>query len=133
MSMTAWGSGVDESARRDQLKLIYDYIKFHIGLYLSTPAVLALIADGLGVKQTLPFTAGIVAAMLFYLPAGIHAALFMARHVNDPWQDGYLGAFENKAFLPTRRRMHHTLYWLGLTAGLVGLAVAVLAKYGIVS
>jgi len=131
MKATTWGKDVDEATRRDQFKLIYDYIKFHIGLYLSTPAALALVADGLGVKQTKPFAIGIVVAMMFYLPAGIHAAMFMARNVNDPWQGGYLGEFEREAFSSTRRTMHHTLYWLGLVAGLVGLTVAGLRKHGL--
>jgi hypothetical protein len=128
MKPTNWGKEVDESARRDQFKLIYDYIKFHIGLYLSTPAALALIADGLGVKQTTPFALGIIAAMGFYLPAGIHAALFMARNVNDPWQRDYVDRFEREAFSSTRRTMHHTLYWAGLTAGLGGLIFAWVKK-----
>jgi hypothetical protein len=37
---------VSEADKREQLKLIYDYIKFHIALYLATPAALAVIADG---------------------------------------------------------------------------------------
>jgi hypothetical protein len=131
MTDTTWAKEVDDAARRDQLKLIYDYIKFHIGLYVSTPAALALVADGLGVKQTPSFAIGIIVAMMFYLPAGIHAGLFMSRHVNDPWQAGYLGTFESEAFPSTRRIMHHTLYWLGLAAGLVGLLVAELEKCGI--
>jgi len=32
-----WGDEVSESDRRDQLKLVYDYIKFHISLYIGTP------------------------------------------------------------------------------------------------
>lgn len=123
-----WQVGLPEADRRDQLKLVYDYIKFHIGLYLATPAALAVIADGLGVKTSNAFVAGLIAAIAVYLGAGIHAGLFMSRHVNDPWQLDYLTRFESDAFSPNRRFMHHSLYWIGLVLGLVGLMVAVILK-----
>ena len=125
MPNTKWGEGLDEAARREQLKLVYDYIKFHIGLYLATPAALGLIADGFGVKQTMPFVCGLAAAIVVYLVAGIHAGQFMSRQVNDPWQSDYLRRFESEAFSSRRRFMHHVLYWVGLALGLAGLLVAV--------
>jgi hypothetical protein len=60
------GESVSDSDRQDQLKLVYDYIKFHVGLYLATPAVLAVIADGLGVKKSPYFVAGLGAAIAAY-------------------------------------------------------------------
>ena len=68
-------------------------------------------------------------AIGFYIPAGIHAAYFMSRHVNDPWQEDYLKKFETEAFTAERRRKHHSLYWRGLGAGAAGLAAALVAKY----
>jgi hypothetical protein len=124
-----WGESVSDSNRRDQLKLVYDYVKFHIGVYLATPAALAVIADGLGVKQSLYFVAGLGAAIAVYLLAGIHAGMFMSRHVNDPWQTSYLQKFESEAFSPCRRFIHHSLSWVGLVLGLLGLSVAVFVKY----
>jgi hypothetical protein len=50
MSEVKWGETVEAADRRDQLRLVYDYIKFHIGLYLGTPAALSIIADALGVQ-----------------------------------------------------------------------------------
>ena len=129
MSGVKWGEGVSDADRRDQLKLVYDYIKFHIGLYLATPAALAVIADGFDVKRSMFFVAGLIAAIVIYLAAGIHAGLFMSHQVNDPWQADYLLKFESEAFAPSRRFMHHSLYWFGLALGLLGLAIAVLKKY----
>jgi hypothetical protein len=36
----------------EQLKLVSDYIKFHMGLYLATPPVLVILAEGLGVTNS---------------------------------------------------------------------------------
>ena len=35
----------------EQMKLVYDYIKFHIGLYLATPPVFVIVADSFGVSK----------------------------------------------------------------------------------
>ncbi|WP_157269905.1 hypothetical protein [Azohydromonas aeria] len=129
MPKKRWGSSVPPADRRDQFKLIYDYIKFHIGLYLATPAALALIADGLNLKRNPVFVAALLAALLLFLLAGINAALFMSRHVNDPWQDDYLVNFELEAFSMRRRFLHHGLYWIGLLIGIAGLLTAWVADY----
>lgn len=123
-----WGVRISDADRREQFKLIYDYIKFHIGLYLASPAAIALMADAFGVKTHRAFQAGLSAMIIVYLAAGIHAGLFMARYINDPWQDNYLHDVEAGVFCPRRRFMHHSLYWIGLAAGLLGLIVAVIRK-----
>ena len=69
MSNDKWDEKVSEADRRDQLKLIYDYIKFHIGLYIGTPAAMSIIADGLGVKTSRYFTAGLLVAITIYIVA----------------------------------------------------------------
>jgi hypothetical protein len=126
MSDVNWGENVQAADRRDQLKLIYDYIKFHIGLYLGTPAALSVIADALGVKQSGYFIGGLLVAIAIYIVAGINAGLFMSRQINDPWQADYLSKFEAAAFSPRRRFMHHSFYWFGLAALVIGLLAAVL-------
>jgi hypothetical protein len=123
-----WGANVPEPARFDQFKLVYDYIKFHIGLYLASPAAIALMADAFGVKTHQAFRIGLSTMVIIYLVAGIHAGLFMACHVNDPWQDNYLQKIEEGIFSRRRRFMHHSLYWFGLAAGLLGLIVAASRK-----
>jgi hypothetical protein len=54
-----WEGKLTDTERREQFRLIYDYIKFHIGLYLSTPAVMALLADAFGVKKCPSFKYGL--------------------------------------------------------------------------
>jgi hypothetical protein len=118
----------DPAVRRDQLKLVYDYIKFHIGLYLSTPAVLGLIAKSFDVEKVPSFQHGLILMILAYLVAGAHAAWFMGTHVNRRWEDDYLGKFESSAYSLTRRLIHHWLYWLGLIIGLGGLGLGILGR-----
>jgi hypothetical protein len=124
-----WSTSLKDPDKLDQLKLVYDYVKFHIQLYLATPAVLVLVADGLQVKQDRIFTFGLIGMILVYLAAGIHAGLFMGRHVNDPRQDDFLKRFEQDAFSSGRRFMHHSLYWLGLAIGVGCLALSAARKY----
>jgi len=124
-----WGPSVPEADRRDQLKLVYDYVKFHIGLYIATPAALSVIADGYDVKHSFCFIVCLSIAIVIYLAAGALPGLFMARHVISPWQDDYLDKFQAEAFSARRRYTHHTLYWLGLIIGLSGLVVSIVLKY----
>jgi F0F1-type ATP synthase membrane subunit c/vacuolar-type H+-ATPase subunit K len=119
----SWARG-DVGAQRDQLKLIYDYVKFHIQLYLATPAVLVLVADGFGVKGDPIFFAALVAALACFVSAGISAGLFMGTHVNVKWGDAYLKTFADGAFKWQRRAAHHWVYWAGLGVGLVGIGAS---------
>jgi pimeloyl-ACP methyl ester carboxylesterase len=108
--------------RIEQFKLIYDYIKFHIALYLATPPVVALFAQDRHSHNA--FIAGMVMMVALYIIAGIHAAWFMGTHVNMRWSGDFLDEFERAAFSPKRRFMHHWIYWAGLIAGLSGVVVA---------
>lgn len=129
MASEKWAGELENADRREQLKLVYDYIKFHIGLYLATPAALALIADGMQVKQSKWFASGLGLQVVVYFFAGVSAGRFMSKQVNDPWQLSYLINFERAAFTKRRRFMHHSMYWLGLVCGLIGLIVAMIVKY----
>lgn len=123
-----WAGG-DPGAQRDQLKLIYDYVKFHIQLYVATPAVLVLVADGFGVKGEPIFFAFLVAALTCFLCAGISAGRFMGTHVNSRWTVKYLESFSDVAFLMRRRHMHHSTYWAGLFLGALGIMLSVGCKH----
>jgi hypothetical protein len=81
-------------------------------------------ADGLGVSKSPYFVATTIISICVFLASGIHAALFMSRWINDRWTNGFLERFESKAFLGRRRFMQHTVYWIGLAVGLLGLAIA---------
>jgi len=121
---TKWDDEVDDATRRDQFKLIYDYIKFHIGLYLATPAVIGLLGNSFDVVRKPGFQYGLAVMMGLYFIAGAHAGWFMGEHVNTAWGKDFLSRFEKAAFSRSRRRLHHGLYWLGLMAGLAGLVSA---------
>jgi len=114
----------DVATRREQFKLIYDYIKFHISLYLSTPAVIGLLGNAFGVLNKPAFHISLAIMIGLYLVAGVHAAWFMGNHVNTVWGKDYLDDFADAAFSRRRRILHHWLYWLGLGAGLIGLLYA---------
>jgi hypothetical protein len=125
----SWGSTLEASDKREQLKLIYDYIKFHMGLYLSTPPLFALFANALSMQTSKCFLVGLLVMICIYVYAAADAGLFIGRHVNNQWQDNYLDQFALEAFSPKRRFRHHTLYWIAIGFGLVGLTLAFLAKY----
>lgn len=127
---TTWGT-LDRPGRLEQFKLIYDYIKFHLGLYLATPPVFSIVAEAFSVKEKNSFRIGLGLMIVTYIFSGAHASTFMARYINIPWQEGdsFLRDFETKAFSKTRRRMHHGLYWTGVVFGIVGLGLAILNKY----
>lgn len=122
------GTVIDDSVRRDQLKLVYDYIKFHIALYLATPTALALIADAFDVKRSFYFAWGLIIAAIIFLGSGVDAAKFIGRHILRPWQNDYLQKFESDGFSNRRISIHHKLYWLGLAIGVVGFAIAILTR-----
>ena len=108
----------------DQLKLISEYVKFHIGLYLATPPLFMVVAQGLGVDGSTWWRGCLFVMMLIYLASGISAGWFMGEYINSKWDDGRLAAFAEKAYSPWRRLMHHWLYWIGLFVCLFGLLMA---------
>ncbi len=126
--MVAWNA--DKADKREQFKLIYDYIKFHIGLYLATPTVFAVMARSFSVETSGCLQGGLSAMILIYLVAGIHAGWFIGTYVNVPWTQRFPDDFAEAIFSTSRRAFHHWLYWGGLIVGFCGLASAVLfAKY----
>jgi hypothetical protein len=126
--MQQWGEGVSRAERLEQFKLIYDYIKFHMGLYLATPPIIAILAEAFEVKSSDWFKGGIGVMITLYLAAGIHAGTFMGSCINEPWNEAFLNKVERAAFSQTRKLMHHTLYWIGLAFGLGGLFLAIVKK-----
>jgi hypothetical protein len=129
MNNLEWGTGIKPEEKRDQLKLVYDYIKFHIGLYIATPAALSVIADGFDVKRFTCFISFLFLSIVLFIIAGAHAGLFMFRHVINPWQDDYLEYFRSEAFSDKRIFYHHKIYWYGLSFGLAGIVLSVCYKF----
>ncbi len=115
---------MDETARRlKHADLLYDYIKFHLGLYIATPPVLAIVAGALGVATKTSFQHGMMTLVAIYFVAGVNASWTVASRINTIWQDSELWlSFGELAQAPGRRFIHHYLYWLGLVAGLLGMS-----------
>jgi hypothetical protein len=105
----------------EQLKLVCEYIKFHIGLYLATPPVIVLLAQGFKVNDSRWFIGFSALMISAYLVSGISAGWFMGEYVNRPWDDDRLRAFSAEAYSRRRRILHHWLYWVGLGLGFIGI------------
>lgn len=108
-----------------QSDLLYDYIKFHIALYLATPAGLALVGGALDLEDKFWYKVGLAVALLCNLIAGGFACCFISKHLFEKWYNfskwkelGEQGA----SFW--RKALHHWLYWVGLFSGLAGIILA---------
>lgn len=113
----------------DHLKQVCEYIKFHIGLYLATPSVIVLLADGLNITKSAWFGRSIGLMILIFLVSGISAGSFMGTYVNQPLRDDEMRRqFYNEAYSLRRRILQHWLYWFGLTVGFAGLLVGWFGK-----
>ncbi len=109
--------------------LLYDYIKFHLGLYLATPTVVAIVATALGVQSDPSFQVGMASFVVIYFVAGVHASWTIASCVNVDWKTGDEWADLGKQASSIRRRFfHHYLYFVGLLLGLGGIAAAWLSR-----
>lgn len=62
---------VEETQQLDQLKLLFDYTKFHIGLYTTlTAAYIALMTSDYGKKFSTPNMYQVLGAVVMFLVAG---------------------------------------------------------------
>jgi hypothetical protein len=113
----------------EQLKLVIDYVNFHMGLYLVTPSVLVLIATGLQVTNSNWWVGFLLLMILIYVVSGVHAGLFMGRFIDHEWKgSSRLKELKEEAYSLRRRGFHHWLYWAGLLVGTSGLIIALAEK-----
>jgi hypothetical protein len=112
-----------ELKQSDQL---YDYIKFHIGLYLATPAGVALVGQALNIQCRLPYQFGLAVMILAYLIAGAFASAFVANYLFKRWESlerwRKLG---REGDTLSRKFLHHYLCWFGLLFAVLGGACSV--------
>ena len=109
-------------------QLLYDYIKFHLGLYLATPPVLAIVATALGVDESPIFRWSMALLVGIYFLAGVSASRLVAAQINVKWSDDCKWrSFGEHAHRVPRRVIQHYFYWIGLIAALLGMAAAVRA------
>jgi hypothetical protein len=112
-TLTAWSPKLTPEMRLEQFKLVYDYIKFHLGLYLATPPVFAVVAEGFNVNGKNSFLIGLGAMIVTYIISGADAANFMGRHINTPWDPDFLGRVRPRG-VPARKKKdasHLVLGW----------------------
>ena len=103
--------------------LLYDYIKFHLGLYLATPPAISIVSVALKLDQDPLFQSGMIGMIAIYFIVGSHASWFIAKHINTIWlNDGLWEEFGESASCFIRRSIHHYSYWAGLALVLLGLA-----------
>jgi hypothetical protein len=112
----------------EHFKLLWDYIKFHLTIYLATPAVVVVLAQSFGINNALIFKVGWCLMTICCLISAVHASRFMADRINVKWDDSYEFDWENDAINLRRRRFQHHLYWLALFFGLGSFALAWLVK-----
>ena len=105
--------------------VLYDYIKFHLGLYIATPPLLAIVATALEVATNPYFQKGMIGLIAVYFVAGVNASWTIATYVNVNWTETKTWeSFGKVASSGTRRFFHHYLYWIGLILGLSGMLCA---------
>ena len=90
---------------------VYDYLKFHLGLYLATPAVLIFLAESIGFDEHNCFKATMALMISLYFFSGAKVCLFLSSFVyGDNGKDWSELAEE----AGKRKVVHHWLYWIGL-------------------
>jgi len=115
----------DEQLKVKHSDVTYDYIKFHLGLYIATPPVIAIVATALGVQTTPAFQRGMIGLVIVFFIAGVCASWFIASHINRQWDTSQQWiALGERADDLLRRALHHYLYWIGLIVGLGGMFLA---------
>lgn len=111
----------------EQLKLLFDYTKFHIGLYVTlASALIALVNTEFGKALKLR-PALIWAAVLFIALAGLAGGVIAS---SLPWFES-IHSFKDTLIGPFRLRMmsgefwtylEHTSFWLGIGSILLAFA-----------
>lgn len=108
----------------EQLKLLFDYTKFHIGLYATlASALIALVNTDFGKRLSLN-GAFVWAAVLFIASAGLAGGVVAS---SLPWFES-IQAFRTTAIGPFRTELmrgelwtyvEHTSFWLGIVSILI--------------
>jgi len=111
-------------ANLKKLELLYDYTKFHIGLYLIlASAYITLATSKIGRKDILPLLqpALVWIAVAFFMVAGVAGGV-VASGVSQSTSNSAVDFLKERigpwstAFLPARIWVYieHTAFWLGL-------------------
>jgi hypothetical protein len=127
-------SGSDSAKIDPQLDRLYDYTKFHIGLYTTVlgGAVAILISDPF--KGLAPIWSGLIlAAALFFAFAGLFGGIVAASTPNAPSYKSFMqtptGPFGKPIAKPEKWiQAEHVSFWFGVFLVLVALFMVVLTS-----
>jgi hypothetical protein len=108
----------------EHFKLMWDYIKFHLGLYLATPPAFVFVANAFKVAETPAFFRSWCIMTGCCFVSGVCTSWFMANRINRRWDENYPFDWEDDATNCCRRLVQHHLYWLALVIGFAGLGIA---------
>jgi hypothetical protein len=118
----------------EQLKLIYDYAKFHIGLYATVSAALIGVTTfNENLKKN--YMGWLLAVLGCFLAAGIGGGLVAGHVVYSRWDNPLVKELLKGYFTPTLSSprawnrykwftfIEHYAFWLGLLLGIIGLII----------
>jgi hypothetical protein len=118
----------------DQVKLIYDYAKFHIGLYATVNTALVAVLSFADKNFKEHYRGLFLIIFLCFLAAGIGGGLVASHIVYSQWDAQNVGKLLKGFFQPTLSSpfkwtkfkwfifLEHYAFWLGILVGLIGVA-----------
>jgi hypothetical protein len=127
------GSGKSEAEiQLEQVKLLFDYTKFHIGLYTTvTAAYIAVMASDYGKSFFLVPNRGLVwSAVIMFLVAGLSGGIIASSCPHYPRFDTLMATrispyTEGKGFTGrTWTYIEHTSFWIGIILAILSVAFA---------
>jgi len=126
-SIRKMSSMTSEDRDFERLKLLFDYTKFHIGLYATLAAALIALLNGDFLGTFRPETSAMWAAIVFIALAGLAGGVIAS---TVPQRSGAKALYREKAgpwaleFMPGRwwTYVEHTSFWLGIIAVIIAFA-----------
>ena len=113
----------------DQLKQLYDYTKFHIGMYTTLVASIIGVFGNVGLKgQYIAMVPYIKGSVLLFVLAGMAGGLIASSIPSfskfDDFRNARLGPWHAK-WIPAIWCTHieHTAFWFGCSSAVVGLLI----------
>jgi hypothetical protein len=114
-----------DPVRLAQSDKLYDYIKFHLTMYLATPTALGIIGSALQIDKDSHFRVGLLGMIGANVIAGVSASWFLADHLFARWADmSRWYTLGEKGDDLLRKCLHHYLYWIGLGWAIVWMCLA---------
>ncbi len=117
-------SPADGNAELEKLKLLYDYTKFHVGIYITSDGILAALIAASDKDFPLQFNrTWLIAAVIFIAIAGFAGGVLLSSMCHE----NSLAVFWGKELGPFRARwwraekwsyLEHTAFWVAIGCAL---------------